>query len=198
MTFNAAWNTLLDELDSLPEEATLITPLSHRRFRVIDIQEARVITEFEDRDEKRPLQIDQFETLYSRVSNEPDGFELGRLPPNAEPFATILSIHRRFEVDAQALVVSGAETRAPSPFVEYSTAEPKQDSSEVELDPTIEKMMDNMGDPSDRVTCPIESCDYSHRSAASVARHVSGSSTAKHIWENTDYAGWRDFVRKHG
>ncbi len=198
MAFSASWHTLLNELDDLPEGATLITPLSHKRFQVSDVQEQRVIISFKDRDEKRPLQRDQFETLYRRISDEPDGFELGRLPPNAEPYATILSLDPRFEADEQALIVSEGETRSSSPFVESPTEEPEQDSPEVELDPTIEKMMDNMGDPSDRVTCPIESCDYSHRSAASVARHVSGSSTAKHIWENTGYAGWRDFVRKHG
>jgi hypothetical protein len=196
--FSDIWYSLLDRLNNLSKKTTLITPLSHKRFRISDVQEQRVVIDFEDRGEKQPLQRDQFKALFRRISDEPDGFELGRLPPNAEPYATILSLDPRFEADEQALIVSEGETRSSSPFVENPTEEPEQDSPEVELDPTIEKMMDNMGDPSDRVTCPIESCDYSHRSAASVARHVSGSSTAKHIWENTGYAGWRDFVRKHG
>jgi hypothetical protein len=63
MSFTASWHTLLDELDDLPESATLITPLSHQRFRITEVQDARVIIQFEDRDEKRPLQRDQFETL---------------------------------------------------------------------------------------------------------------------------------------
>jgi len=50
MPFSASWHTLLDELDDLPEGATLITPLSHDRFRVSDVQEQRVVIEFLDRD----------------------------------------------------------------------------------------------------------------------------------------------------
>lgn len=47
MSFTASWHTLLDELDDLPESATLITPLSHQRFRITDVQDARVIIQFE-------------------------------------------------------------------------------------------------------------------------------------------------------
>ena len=55
MSFTASWHTLLDELDDLSEGATLITPLSHHRFRISEVQDARVIIYFEDRDETRPL-----------------------------------------------------------------------------------------------------------------------------------------------
>ncbi len=37
MSFTASWHTLLEELDDLPESATLITPLSHQRFRITDV-----------------------------------------------------------------------------------------------------------------------------------------------------------------
>ena len=43
MTFSVSWNTLLEELDDLPEGATLMTPLSHKRFRISDVQQQRVI-----------------------------------------------------------------------------------------------------------------------------------------------------------
>jgi len=71
MSFTASWHTLLEELDDLPESATLITPLSHHRFRITEVQEARVIIHFEDRDETRPLQRDQFDTLYRRIQDTP-------------------------------------------------------------------------------------------------------------------------------
>lgn len=65
-------------------------------------------------------------------------------------------------------------------------------------DDIIDVMLDNMGNPESAITCPIEGCSYSDRSPKSVAAHVSSSSTAKHLWGHTRYAGWRDFVRKHG
>lgn len=105
MPFSVSWRTLLDELDDLPDGATLITPLSHNPFRITDVQEQRVIIEFEEKDETRPLQRDQFETLYRRISNEPDGFELDRLPPDADPYPAVLSLHPRFEIDEDASVI---------------------------------------------------------------------------------------------
>ena len=109
MSFTASWHTLLDELDDLPESATLITPLSHHRFRITDVQDARVIIQFEDKDETRPLQRDQFETLYRRIEDAPDGFDLDRLPPDADPYPAVWSVHPRFEVDEDAGVITQSE-----------------------------------------------------------------------------------------
>jgi hypothetical protein len=107
MPFTASWGTLLDALDDLPDGATLITPLSHNRFRIIDIQEHRVIIQFDETGEKRPLQRDQFETLYRRMQDAHDGFELDRLPPDADPYPAVLSLHPRFEVNEEAGVSPG-------------------------------------------------------------------------------------------
>jgi hypothetical protein len=114
MPFNASWHTLLDELDDLPDEATLITPLSHNRFRISDVQEQRVIIEFLDRDidETRPLQRDQFEILYRRITDAQDSFDLDRLPPDADPYPAVLSIHPRFEIDEDRGVI--VETDGPT------------------------------------------------------------------------------------
>ena len=109
MSFTASWHTLLDELDDLPESATLITPLSHQRFRIADVQDARVIIQLEDRDETRPLQRDQFETLYRRIEDAPDGFDLDRLPPDADPYPAVWSVHPRFEVDEDAGIITQSE-----------------------------------------------------------------------------------------
>ena len=114
MPFSVSWHTLLDELDDLPDEATLITPLSHNRFRISDVQEQRVIIEFLDRgiDETRPLQRDQFETLYRRITDAQDSFDLDRLPPDAAPYPAVLSIHPRFEIDEDRGVI--VETDGPT------------------------------------------------------------------------------------
>ena len=60
MALTGSWDTLLRELEELPDEATLITPLSHARFTISDVQDQRVIVEFLDRhiDSNHPLQRD--------------------------------------------------------------------------------------------------------------------------------------------
>jgi hypothetical protein len=117
MSFTASWHTLLEELDDLPESATLITPLSHHRFRITDVQDARVIIQFEDKDETRPLQRDQFETLYRRIEDAPDGFDLDRLPPDADPYPAVWSVHPRFEVDEDAGVITQSEVATATQVV---------------------------------------------------------------------------------
>lgn len=109
MPFSVSWRTLLDELDDLPDGATFITPLSHKRFRITDVQEHRVIIQFDDSSEKRPLQRDQFETLYRRITDEPDGFELDRLPAEADPYPAVWSVHPRFKVNEETGIITQTE-----------------------------------------------------------------------------------------
>jgi hypothetical protein len=110
MPFSVSWHTLLEEAEDLPEGATLVTPLTHSAFRVTDTQEHRVIIEYQDKNETQPLQRDQFETLYRRIQDEPnEEFELDRLPPDAYPYAAVLSLHPRFEVDESAGVIRESE-----------------------------------------------------------------------------------------
>ncbi|MFB6101150.1 MAG: hypothetical protein ABEJ73_01120 [Haloplanus sp.] len=138
MPFSVSWHTLLDELDDLPEDATLLTPLSHDRFRVTDVQEQRVVIEFLDRDidESRPLQRDQFETLYRRLTDESDGFDLDRLPPDADPYPAVLSVHPRFEIDEDQGVL--VEKEAPTANQLLDTEDDSEagegDRTEPELD----------------------------------------------------------------
>lgn len=115
MPFSASWHTLLDELNDISDEATLVTPLSDNQFRISDVQEQRVIIEGLDRDidATRPLQRDQFETLYRQITDAPDGFDLDRLPPDADPYPAVLSLHPRFEIDDDQGVI--IETDAPTP-----------------------------------------------------------------------------------
>jgi hypothetical protein len=122
MPFGVSWHTLLDELDELPSDATLRTPLSQDRFRVTDVQDHRVIIEFPD-GETRPLQREQFETLYERVTDEPDGFELDRLPPDADPFPAVLSLHPRFEIDEDRGVIVEHESATATQRVDGPDSE---------------------------------------------------------------------------
>jgi hypothetical protein len=99
MPFDVTWHTLLEGLDDLSPDATFVTPLSRESFHVTDVQEHRVLVEYRDEQGTVPLQRDQFETLHRRVSDAQNGFELDRLPRDAEPYATVLSVHPRFEID---------------------------------------------------------------------------------------------------
>ncbi|RXK51527.1 hypothetical protein [Halorientalis pallida] len=197
MSSSKIWQTLLDNVEEVADDATLITPLTRAPFRVTDLQEHHIAVEFENEDEKRTLHREQFETLYRNVTGAPGGFDFDRLPPNAEPYAAVLSLHPDCEVNESAGMLDETDTPSSSPLLEAPSQSARREEDESQTEPSIAEMLDNMGDPSE-VVCPIEGCRYSHRSASSVARHVSGSSTAKHIWENTSYAGWRDFVREHG
>jgi hypothetical protein len=113
MPFSVSWHTLLEEADTLPDGTTLVTPRTHKRLRVTDVQEHRIIVEYVDRDETRPLRRDQFETLYRRITDTPDNrFDLDRLPPDAAPYPAVWSLHPRFEVDEDVGVIR--ETDGPT------------------------------------------------------------------------------------
>lgn len=105
MSFRVSWHNLIERLDELPEGATLRTPLSHDRFRITDVQEHRIVIQFIHSGDSQPLQQDQFETLYRRITDSEAGFELDRLPPNADPYPAVWSLHPRFEIDEDASVI---------------------------------------------------------------------------------------------
>ena len=116
MTFNSTWHNLLENIEELPADAILVTPLSRKAFRVTDVQEHRVLMQYRDDDETVPLQKGQFETLYERISDSRGVFDLDRLPPEAEPYATVLSLHPRFEINdrERTLTESDQSTGSPS------------------------------------------------------------------------------------
>ncbi|KOX94869.1 hypothetical protein AMS69_03135 [Haloarcula rubripromontorii] len=118
MTFGSTWQNLIENVEELPSDATLVTPLSRKAFRVTDVQEQRVLIQYRDDDETIPLQRDQFETLFQRVQDSRGEFELDRLPPDAEPYATVLSLHPRFEIADREGTLTESETSTGSPLVE--------------------------------------------------------------------------------
>jgi len=136
MTFGSTWQNLLDNIEELPTDATLVTPLSRKAFRVTDVQEHRVLIQYRDDDETIPLQRDQFETLFQRVQDSRGEFELDRLPPDAEPYATVLSLHPRFEVDDREGTLTESETPTGSPLVDATegTDDGDQEREEPDVD----------------------------------------------------------------
>ena len=137
MPFSVTWHTIIDQLDELPSDATFVTPLSERPFRVSDVQEHRLHIEYRDQDGTIPLKREQFETLYQRVTDTVDGFDLDRLPADAEPYGTILSVHPRFEVDQREGVIRNTDHPTPSALVDTTLdidiEEDPQDRQEPDL-----------------------------------------------------------------
>ncbi|RLM95001.1 DUF2800 domain-containing protein [Haloarcula sp. Atlit-7R] len=132
MPFSVSWHTLIDELDDLSEGAELITPLSHDRFRITDVQEHRVIITFDESGERHPLQREQFETLYRRIQDSNGEFELDRLPADADPYPAVLSLHPRFEIDGDRGVIVETEGQTETQLVDGST--PPDESDRIEPD----------------------------------------------------------------
>ena len=127
MSFSASWHTLLENVEELPSDATLLTPLSGKPFGVKDVQEHRVLVTYRDDDETIPLQREQFETLFQRVEESHGSFDLDRLPPDAEPYATILSLHPRFELDDREGTLTENETPTGSPLVDAHEVDREED-----------------------------------------------------------------------
>jgi hypothetical protein len=134
MPFTASWHTLLDECDTLTESATLVTPLTDTQFRITDTQEHRIIIEFIESGDSQPLQREQFATLAERI-DDPDGtFDLQRLPPDAEPYAAVLSLHPRYECDERAGTLTKTDEPTSSQLIESSPSHSSDDQVRVEPD----------------------------------------------------------------
>jgi hypothetical protein len=146
MPFTSTWHELLHQIDELNEGASMVTPLSHRRFRIANTQEQRVIISFEDEDGHRPLQREQFESLYDRIRDEPAAFELDRLPPNAGPYPAVLTLHPRYEIDEEAGTITATGTNAvPSlldPEPEPAPGDDNRDEPDLDLYPDLLLLID--------------------------------------------------------
>jgi len=134
MTLGTTWHNLLENVEELPSDATLVTPLSTKAFGVTDVQEHRVLIQYRDDDETIPLQKDQFETLHRRIQDARGVFELDRLPMDAEPYATVLSLHPRFEVDDREGTLTESETPTGSPLVDATEDTDDEDTEREEPD----------------------------------------------------------------
>jgi len=112
MSFHTRWHELLERIRDLPEETRLRTPRTGVLFTIDAIQEHRIIVRYERRGETEPLEKAQFETLYRRLTDSDGGYELRRLPPEAAPYPTVLSLHPQINIATDCGVI--AETDSPS------------------------------------------------------------------------------------
>jgi len=47
MSFRVTWDNLLDNVEALPSDATLLTPLSQNPFHITDVQQHRIFSEYQ-------------------------------------------------------------------------------------------------------------------------------------------------------
>ena len=138
MPFRVTWQTLLDHCEELSPDATLTTPGTHKRFRITDVQEPRLIIEFTDSGNSRPLQRDQFETLIERIDDAPAGFAIENVPAAAEPYTAVLSLHPRYEIDESEGVIDERTEPTTTQLVDAhmpaATGEEQDERSEPDLD----------------------------------------------------------------
>jgi len=139
--FGATWGTLLERCEELPEDATLITPLANKRFRITGVQQQRVIIEDTDTADSQPLQRDQFEALAEHAKDTPEGYDLERLPPKAEPYAAVLALHPHYVLDQEAGTVleldEPDETAVLDDTPHLSTTAGDNDQSDERVEPDV-------------------------------------------------------------
>lgn len=137
MSFRTSWHTLLDECDALGDGATLTTSQTDKTFRITSVQEPRIVIEFVDTGESQPLHREQFETLAGRITDAGGTFELQRLPPDAEPYAAVLSLHPRYECNERAGTLTETDEPTTSQLIKgtaTSSDDQTQDRTEPDLD----------------------------------------------------------------
>ena len=144
MPFSGIWHSILDKADQLPADATFRTPLSDKPFRLEDAQEHRVLISYRHQETTIPLKREQFETLYQRVSDTPQPFDLHRLPADAEPYATILSLHPLFEIDGTDNTIAYTDTPIPSTLVDAALSVDTNDEDNEREEPDLPLYSDSL------------------------------------------------------
>jgi len=100
MSFDDVWEDLLAAVRELPSDAVLLTPTSNRPFEITGVDDTRIDVSYLDADEERSLRRDRFAVLHHRIDQlRPGGVALSRLPPGAEAYVAVLSLHPGYEID---------------------------------------------------------------------------------------------------
>jgi hypothetical protein len=110
MTFDDVWDDLLATVRDLPAEAVLLTPTSNRPFEVVGAHDTRVDVAYLDGDEERSLRRDRFAILHHRIEElRPEGVRISKLPPGADPYVAVLSLHPAYEIDDEHRTLTAVE-----------------------------------------------------------------------------------------
>lgn len=110
------WNAIHDRSAALEPGTVLVTPLSDRPFRTLEMSADRLDVRFDDSGEERPLWREQFEVLADRL--EERRLSVADLPPGVEPYVSVLTLLADYGVEDDEIVhLPGAETGEESPYL---------------------------------------------------------------------------------
>lgn len=110
------WNAIRERCTTLEPGAELVTPLSGRPFRVVDVSGDRIQVRFDDSGEERRLSREQFEVLADRLDEQ--RLAVSGLPPGVEPYVTVLTLLADYGVeDDEITALSEPEMGGGSPFL---------------------------------------------------------------------------------
>jgi len=144
MPFTASWRTVLDECEELAADATLITPLSETRFRITDVQEHRIVIEFVDSGTHNHCNVSSSKRSPSGLLTHSGAFDLQRLPPDAEPYAAVLSLHPRYEIDDREGTLTETDEPTTSQFIKGAStrSDDEQNDTEDRTEPDLDVYAD--------------------------------------------------------
>jgi hypothetical protein len=110
------WDALQDRCAALERGTELVTPLSGRPFRVVEVEVDRLQIRFDDSYEERTLWSGQFEILADRV--EKHRLAVAGLQPGVEPYVTMLTLLADYGVDDDEIVyLPGPDEGGGSPYL---------------------------------------------------------------------------------
>jgi hypothetical protein len=110
------WEAVQDRCAALERGTELVTPLSGRPFRVVEIGGDRLRIHFDDSSEERTLWPGQFELLADRIAEH--RLDVTGLQPGVEPYVTVLTLLADYGVeDDDVVYVSDPEDGGGSPYL---------------------------------------------------------------------------------
>lgn len=90
MAFDDVWTDLRTQCVDLEPGRELVTPVSERRFEVVEALDDRIVVRFGDSGERRPLWREQFEVLVERLADR--SLDVDALQPGVEPYAAVVTL----------------------------------------------------------------------------------------------------------
>ncbi|MDL0125729.1 hypothetical protein PNQ92_09940, partial [Halobacterium salinarum] len=73
---------------------------------------------------------EQFETLADRITDAGGTFDLQRLPPDAEPYAALLSLHPRYEINDRAGTLTETDEPSTSQLITGASTPPDDEQGD--------------------------------------------------------------------
>jgi len=144
MPFSVTWHTILDELDEVPPDAT---------FRTRCLKSHSASKTSKNTDSSSPT-VTKTLPFHSNVTNSRPSINvflsphspsiLIVSPADAEPYATIFSVHPRFGIDQREGVLKNTDSPTPSSLVDASLTVENQDHETVREEPDLPLYSDSL------------------------------------------------------